>query len=264
MFGGVAVGSEGNGQAELTGKAQDARPGVDLAAGLARTGDGYLHSHACVAHGGEGFADELHAAGKVEPAVEIVHGEDLHEVGMGHDVEEARFGHLLHGAVVMLVVAALLLEGKHVPVVGGGVEAPFAKEMDACDEVIVLVGRDHLPDVVQLVFQPVGFEAEKHGNAAPGLFGLQPAHLVEVFLEGGGKVFAVFHGVIVAKGTRGMFGKAVDDKALGLTGFEHFAYGVAGVGVIGVGMEIDAYHGLFLAWVMAGPEKAEGRVYGRI
>ena len=40
-----------------------------------------------------------------------------------------------------------------------------------------------------------------------------------------------------------MFGEALHDEALGLAGFEHFAHGVAGMGMIGMGMEIDAYHG---------------------
>ena len=56
-------------------------------------------------------------------------------------------------------------------------------------------------------------------------------------------MFAVLHGVVVAQRAGGVFGETLDGETFGLTGFEHFAHGVAGMGVIGVGMEIDAYHG---------------------
>ena len=54
-----------------------------------------------------------------------------------------------------------------------------------------------------------------------------------------------------------MFGKAVDGEALGLAGFEHFAHGVAGMGVVGMGMEIDANHRSSLRMAEAG--KGEGK-----
>ena len=118
-----------------------------------------------------------------------------------------------------------------------------AEEVYARDDIIVVIGGEHLADIGFLVFQPVGFEAEQDGDAARGLFGLQITHFLDVFLEGGGEVFAVFHGVVVAQRAGGVFGEALDGETLGLTGFEHFAHGVAGMGMIGMGMEIDAYHG---------------------
>ena len=44
-----------------------------------------------------------------------------------------------------------------------------------------------------------------------------------------------------------VFGKALHQQSLLLTGLEHLPDAVAGVGMIGVGMEIDSYHDGFLS-----------------
>ena len=72
-------------------------------------------------------------------------------------------------------------------------------------------------------------------------------------------MLAVFNGIIVAQGAGGMFGKAVDSKALGLAGFKHFAHGVAGMGMVGMGMKINANHRSSLLVAEAGKREGEAR-----
>ena len=184
--------------------------------------------------------EKVHVVALVQPAVELIHGENFHQIKMRGNVEQAGFGHGNFAVKIALVTGGIFRFRQIFPFQRGHVQPPAPDEMHTAQQVVIGIRGDGLFDEVRFRVQPVHFQPEQH---LIGVLILQFQHLTGVVVHVRGQMFAVFLRVIVAQRARGMFGKAVEGKAAPAGGGKHFLRGVFAVGIGRVGVQVDGDHG---------------------
>ena len=207
---------------------------------------------------GKGGAHQRLTVGLGQPDMEFLHAEQLDDVGVGRDVEQAGCDHVPPGGEIgaVMLFACLL---RDVPVFELVVKAPGAEIVYAAEAVVEVVRGGGSPHKGFLRVQPVEFHAEEHLTAGGIRFGLglEGRHFAHVILHMRFELLAVFVAVGVALRAGRVFAEAVETQTGGFGGGVHLRRGVAAVGIEGMGVQIPQDHGLSL-WFRSMPGEGEG------